>query len=555
MLLPAAGNSRRGMKLRPLESVRQAGQFLDPRIARRLLQAGALGPRRAVAAATTVPWVLGRGPSLAILSQINAVAHPHKPALHDRSGALTWRELDRRANRLAGALQALGISGEDTVATLLRNGREQVETLLACQRLGVPVAPLNTWAKAPELAYAIERAEPALLIFDPRHFDQAKRAVGRAKLLAAGEPYEDALAAHSAGPPFPLALDRTEPRIVIHTSGTTGKPKAAARSAASAGARSLVGLLGVVPYRSDDVILCPAPLFHSFGLLAVSMATLLGATLVLPERFDPKETLAVIEGHAVTAVSLVPVMIQRILSLPKRVREKHDLSTLRIVLASGSAMAPETRASTMHLFGEVLYDLYGSTEAGWVAIASPRDMAADQRTLGRPVEGVEVAVLDDRGQELPPGEVGALHVKSDALFEGYVSGEDVPERDGYLSMGDLGWRDDEGRLFVQGRSDEMVVIGGENVYPVEVEEVIEGLDGVRGVAVVGAPDEEYGHVLAAFVEGSVDADRIKEACRRDLASFKVPRTVKVVDRLPRTDTGKVKKADLTQQLEGALTSG
>jgi acyl-CoA synthetase (AMP-forming)/AMP-acid ligase II len=161
---------------------------------------------------------------------------------------------------------------------------------------------------------------------------------------------------------------------------------------------------------------------------------------------------------------------------------------------------------------------------------------------------VEVAILDDEGNELPPGEVGALHVKSDALFEGYVSGEDVPARDGYLSMGDLGWVDDEGRLFVEGRSDEMVVVGGENVYPVEVEEVIGHLDGVRGVAVVGVSDEEFGQVLAAFVEVSVDPGRVKEACRRDLASFKVPKVVRVVDALPRTDTGKVRKQELAEDL-------
>src|SRR5919198_3817575 len=248
------------MRLRSVETLKQIGQFLDPRIALRLTLARAVDPRRAIAAAASVPWVLGRGPSLAILSQINATAHPSKPALHDRSGTLTWKELDRRVNRLARALGDLGASGGDVVATLLRNGREQVETILACQRQGLPVAPLNTWAKARELRAAIEQAEPAVLVFDPRHFDQARSAVGGARLIAVGEPYEDALAAANEAPPFPFALGRSEPRIVIHTSGTTGKPKAAARSAASAGGRSLVGLLRVVPFRSDDVICCPAPL-------------------------------------------------------------------------------------------------------------------------------------------------------------------------------------------------------------------------------------------------------------------------------------------------------
>jgi fatty-acyl-CoA synthase len=370
--------------------------------------------------------------------------------------------------------------------------------------------------------------------------------VGGADLVPVGEPYEDELSAAGDGPPFPVTLSGRNPRIIIHTSGTTGTPKAASRSIASAGPGALVGLLGVVPYRSDDVIVCPAPLFHSFGLLTVSMTVLLGATLVLPERFDPTDTLALIERHRATAASLVPVMIGRILSLPGRDRTRHDLSSLRIVLASGSAMTPETRENAIELFGEVLYDLYGSTEAGWVAIAGPEDMAADPSTLGRPVAGVEVAIFDEEGRDVPTGETGILHIKSDAVFDGYASGEDVPGRDGYLSMGDLARLDEEGRLFVEGRSDEMVVVGGENVYPVEVEEVIEGVDGVRGAAVVGVPDEEFGQVLAAFVEGKVSPEQVTSVCQQELASFKVPRVIRIVDRLPRTETGKVKKQELAE---------
>ena len=537
------------MKLSPLETLRQVAQFLDPRIGLRLAQAGALGPRRAVAAAGSAPWLLGRGPSLGILSQINAVADGHGVAVHDRHGSLTWRELEARSNRLAAALREHGLGPGDVLATLLRNGREQVEAILAAQKTGISVAPLNTWAQARELGAVMERTEPALLLFDPRHFDQAKGAIGDAPAVPVGTPYEDLLARHSSLPGLPVTLRRGEPRIIIHTSGTTGRPKAAARSAASAGPRALVGLLGAVPFRTDDVIVCPAPLFHSFGLLTLSVGMLLGATLVLPERFDPEDTLALVEQHRATAAAMVPVMIGRILDLPKRARTRHDLSSLRIVLASGSAMSPDTRKRAIELFGDVLYDLYGSTEAGWIAVAGPEDMAADPRTLGRPVAGVEVAVLGDAGERGEPGEKGTLHVRSDAVFEGYTSGEDVPEREGFLDLGDVGWVDDEGRLFVEGRSDEMVVVGGENVYPIEVEEAIERVDGVRAVAVVGVPDDEYGQVLAAFVEGTVDPERVRAACRSELASFKVPKRVEIVDELPRTDTGKVRKRDLVASLE------
>jgi fatty-acyl-CoA synthase len=227
--------------------------------------------------------------------------------------------------------------------------------------------------------------------------------------------------------------------------------------------------------------------------------------------------------------------------------KRHDLSSLRIVLASGSAMSPEMRQNAMERFGEVLYDLYGSTEAGWVAIATPEDMKANGETLGKPVPGVDVAVYSDDKKRLDPGEHGTLYIKSDMLFEGYASGEETEEIDGYLSIGDIGWLDDDGRLFVEGRDDDMVVVGGENVYPAEIEEVIEGMDGVEDVAVIGMEDEEYGEVLAAFIKGSVEPDRVKETCKKELASFKVPKVVELVDDLPRNSTGKVLKNELIEQ--------
>jgi fatty-acyl-CoA synthase len=183
-----------------------------------------------------------------------------------------------------------------------------------------------------------------------------------------------------------------------------------------------------------------------------------------------------------------------------------------------------------------------------VAVATPEDMRADLRTVGRPVRGVEVAVFDEEGNRLPAGEHGVVHVRSDALFEGYQSGETAQERDGFLSMGDMGWMDDDGRLFVEGRADDMVVVGGENVYPAEVERVIASVRGVDDVAVVGVPDRQYGHVLAAFVVGTASPDAVVAAAKRDLASFKVPRTVETVNELPRTSTGKVLRRELVSEI-------
>jgi acyl-CoA synthetase (AMP-forming)/AMP-acid ligase II len=539
-----------------MDDLRPVLDLARPSTIRGLWRAGAFRLRGAVGAAASLPWLLGRGPSLGIISRINAAAAGPKPAIHDRQGTLTWRDVERRSNRVARALISRGVQPGDRVATLLRNGREIVEVLIGSQKLGVTVWPLNTWAGAEELAVLVEQADPRLLVYDVRQAERLEAVVpDDVALLAVGglgtgeaEPYESALEAAPSTPPPPFARHRAPARIVIHTSGTTGKPKGAARGAGTNALRDFAGLLGVVPFHRDDVILCPAPLFHSFGLLTGTVAFLLGATLVLPDRFDPQETLELIERHSVTACSLVPVMLRRILSLPEETRRRYDLSSARIVLVSGSAMSQDLREAATELFGDVLHDLYGSTEAGWVAIATPEEIRERPGTVGHPVPGVEVAAFSPSGKRLPPGETGELYVRSAAMFEGYVTGEESKKREGFLSLGDLGHLDQEGSLHVEGREDEMVVVGGENVYPIEVEEAVTRLDGVDDVAGIGVEDPEYGEVLAAFYTGPADPDAIREGCERALASFKVPRRVERVEELPRTATGKVRKAVLTELL-------
>ncbi|MFN2591159.1 MAG: AMP-binding protein [Actinomycetota bacterium] len=536
--------------------------LMHPKVLATLRRAGVLRPAAAVAAVSAAPWYVGRGPSLGIVSQLNAVSVPAKDAIRDRSGSLSWLQVDARANRLVHVLQSQGVRPGDRVALLLRNGREFAEALIACQKVGIVAAPLNTWAKPAELAVTIEGASPRLLIYDRKHQDQVREAVAAdlPKLVVGSEsvhrargemPYEGAVAAASAIPPLPYARAKGSARVVIHTSGTTGTPKGAARDAGVMGVQEFIGLLDTVPLRRDDVFVVPAPLFHSFGLLAFSLGSLLGVTFVFPERFDPERTLALIEEHRATAAAMVPVMIHRIMSLPPSVRKRYDLSSLRVLLASGSAISQDLRAEIDRMFPETLYDLYGSTEAGWVAIATPQDMVTHPGTVGRPVWGVELAVYSADGERLGSGETGEIHVRSGALFEGYTSGEQKRYRDGFVSIGDLGHVDDDGFLYLEGRADDMVVVGGENVYPAEIEAVIGRISGVDDVAVFGAPDPEYGEVLAAFVVGSASPDHVKETARRELASFKVPRHVKVVADLPRTSTGKVLKRKLIPLLEGS----
>jgi acyl-CoA synthetase (AMP-forming)/AMP-acid ligase II len=537
-----------------LAGLRPLLDLADPRTLTRLYKAGTLTPLTPVAVGLSLPWLAGRGQSLGVVSQMNSLVVGAKPALHDRYGMVTFRELDGNANRVAQALKRLDLSGGDRVGMLLRNGREFAEVVLGTQKTGIIACPFNTWSKPKELKSALEDSGCRALIYDSAHSKQLEAADLEGILLIAAGPERDALVGSitygdflSSGfdlPPFPFTLHAGTAKVVIQTSGTTGRPKGAQRSAAAAGLRSLAHLISIVPYHRNDTMLCPAPLFHSFGLATFTFATALGATLVLPEKFDPRGSLELIEKHQATAASFVPVMISRILELGDGVKSEYDLSSLRIVLASGSSMSPDLRNFTMELFGDVLYDLYGSTEAGWVAIARPEDIRANPKSVGRPVPGIEIAVFSEEGDRLPPGQSGEIFARSDVAFEGYTTGDSKKERQGFMSLGDAGYLDENGWLFVEGRADDMVVIGGENVYPIEIEEVIESLAGVKEVAVVGVDDAEYGQVLAAFVSGSVSEGEVEKKCRDELASFKVPRRIEIVDELPRTGTGKILKREL-----------
>lgn len=486
---------------------------------------------------------------------MNAMALPHKVALVDRSGPLTFAELERRANRAARLFTDLGVRPGESVVTLLRNGRHQVEILLAAQKLGLSATPLNTWSSPDESRAVLRAVEPKLMVYDVRHRDQVSD--GSATHLCVGDPskalprsldYESEASRYPGGPLSPISLATASPEIIIHTSGTTGTPKGARRDPAAAGVDSLARILRVIPLSREDVVLCPAPLFHSFGLATLAIASLLGATLVLPDRFDPADSLELVEAHEVTALAAVPVMLNRILALDRSQLDARNLAAVRIILVSGSALSEQTRVGTREVFGDVLYDLYGSTEVGWVAIATPADMVTKAGSVGRPVPGIDLAIFGEGGEILPPGSSGEIFVKSEVVFEGYTSGDSRPQKAGYMSIGDVGHLDPDGYLFIEGRADEMMIIGGENVYPIEIEDVIRSVDGVSDVAVLGVKDEEYGMRAEAFVVGTAEDQQILGACRSALASYKVPTAVHKIDELPRNATGKVLKRELAERV-------
>jgi fatty-acyl-CoA synthase len=335
---------------------------------------------------------------------------------------------------------------------------------------------------------------------------------------------------------------------VILTSGTTGAPKGATRRQPES-LDPVAGLLAMIPLRARERTLIAAPLFHSWGLAHLIIGVGLSSTLVLRRRFDPEETLRAIDEHGCTALVVVPVMLQRMLELGPKVISRYDTGSLRVIAASGSALPGELATEVMDTFGDVLYNLYGSTEVAWATIATPADLRAAPGTAGRPPRGTVVRLYDAQDREVAPGETGRIFVGSELAFEGYTGGGGKAVVEGLMSSGDVGHFDADGRLFIDGRDDEMIVSGGENVFPREVEDLVACLDGVEEVAMVGVPDEDFGQRLRAFVvleDGAgLSEDDIKAHVKANLARFKVPREVVFLDELPRNATGKVLKRELS----------
>jgi fatty-acyl-CoA synthase len=496
------------------------------------------------------------GPTLAAGAISNAVRFPNDAAVIDELGTLTWRDVDERSNALANAFSDRGIVEGDGVAILCRNHRGFIDATLACMKLGTTALYLNTSFAGPQITDVVRREDPVALVFDEEFAELTAEAGRRRKrFIAWSEPasrlrdtrLDDLIRSADRSPRVPP----DEPgRVVILTSGTTGTPKGAQRKQPDS-LDPVAGLFAKIPLRARERTLIAAPMFHSWGMAHFSMALGLASTMVLRRRFDPEDTLATIDRHRCTALAVVPVMLQRILELPPEAFAKYDLSSLRVIAASGSALPGELATEVMDRFGDVLYNLYGSTEVAWATIATPEDLRAAPGTAGRPPRGTVVKIVDDEGREVPRGQTGRIFVGNEMVFEGYTGGGNKQVLEGLMSSGDVGHFDDGGRLFIDGRDDEMIVSGGENVFPREVEDLLAGRDDVQEVAVVGVDDEQFGQRLKAFVVPAAgrqpSEDDLKEHVRRNLARFKVPREFVFVDALPRNATGKVLKRELQQQ--------
>jgi fatty-acyl-CoA synthase len=351
----------------------------------------------------------------------------------------------------------------------------------------------------------------------------------------------------AAGSEANLKPPPDKPRFVILTSGTTGAPKGAQRSSPD-GLLAIAALIDKIPFRSRETMMIAAPLFHSWGFFHLIMSLPTASTMVLRRRFDPEGTLQAVQECRAEVLAAVPVMIQRILSLPDETLAGHDLSSLRITSLSGSALPGELAIEWMDRFGDNVYNLYGSTEVAYATVATPADLRAAPGTAGRPPRGTTVRILGETGRDVSQGEVGRIFVGNEMSFEGYTGGGGKEVVDGLLCSGDVGHIDSEGRLFIDGRDDEMIVSGGENVFPREVEDLLADHEAVVEAAVIGVEDAEFGQRLKAFVvvkpEAEIGEDDLKAHVKANLAGYKTPREVEFLDELPRNATGKILKRDL-----------
>ncbi|OBF54553.1 acyl-CoA synthetase [Mycobacterium sp. 852002-50816_SCH5313054-b] len=548
----------------PGQAVAKVQQYLDRGAAelhyvRKIFESGAFrieAPQNyAAMAADIYKWG-----EFGMLPSLNARRHPDKAACIDEDGEFSYRELDEAAHAVANGLLEKGVKGGDGVAILARNTRWFLIAYFGAARVGARIILLNSEFSGPQIKEVSEREGAKLIIYDDEYTKAVSKAepeLGKLRALGSNPDADESsgsdddtladLIERSDKSPAPKASKHSS--IIILTSGTTGTPKGANRSTPPTLA-PIGGILSHVPFKAGEVTSLPAPMFHALGFLHGTIAMFLGSTLVLRRKFKPPLVLEDIEKYKVTAMVVVPVMLSRILDAVEKMDKKPDLSSLKIVFVSGSALGSELAERGLKDLGPVIYNMYGSTEIAFATIAEPKHLEFNSSTVGPVVKGVKVKIFDDNGKELPQGEVGRIFVGNAFPFEGYTGGGKKQIIDGMLSSGDVGYFDENDLLYISGRDDEMIVSGGENVFPAEVEDLITGHPDVVEATAIGVEDKEWGHRLRAFVvkkeDADLDEDTVKHYVRDHLARYKVPREVVFLDELPRNPTGKVLKRELRE---------
>ena len=499
------------------------------------------------------------GPHVAIMW--HAKMNPDKDCVLDGDRRYTWREFDEETNRLGHALAARGGAG-GRVACMLGNGAEYLVTQQALARIGGTAVQIGYRSKAAEIAYFLTNAEPQAAVVGAQYLPVFAEAMGQANqhprviVVGAtsspshGDRWEDATARFD-GATAPRPGGDGGGGVIVYTSGTTGKPKGAARNWKQTGLTSVVDLMVQVGMNHDDRHLVACPLYHSAAPAFVAMMMSLGASVVLLNHFEPEAALELIARERITSTMMVPTMLHRMASLPDEVRKKYDTSTLRWVMSGAAPLPTETARQFQDRFGPLLWNFYGATETGTVTLAGPRDHLMRPGTVGRALRGNEVRLLDDEGHDVGLGQVGEMYVRNSMLIAGYHKNQDATSsslREGFFSVGDLARADADGYYYMESRKHDMVISGGVNIYPREIEDHLHTHPAILDVAVVGVPDPEWGESLRAFVVvrpgATLTAVEVGDYCRTALADYKRPRQVVFLAELPRNPTGKILKREL-----------
>jgi fatty-acyl-CoA synthase len=507
------------------------------------------------------------GPHLAVM--FHAAAHPDKEALVEYGvhgvRRLTWGELDATINRLAGALVTRGLGSGGRVALMLPNGSEYLIAQQALARIGGTAVQIGYRSKPAEIAYILDNAEPTITIVHAEFLDAMRKAreqtgKGGAMIVVDGDSVTDAnaidwdraLAASSPEiPPRPRGGDGGG--VIVYTSGTTGKPKGANRSWKKTGFESVADLIDQCGMRADDRHLVVCPLYHAAAPAFVAIMMSLGATVVLMNHFDPEGSLGIIEKERITCTLMVPTMFVRITNLPEETLRKYDTSSLRWVMSGAGPLSTDTARRFMERFGPILWNFYGATETGLVTIAGPGDHVTRPGTIGKRMRGNEIRLLDDAGHEVPQGQVGELFARNSTMISGYHKNDEATQssqRQGFFSVGDMGRVDSDGYYYLESRKHDMVISGGVNIYPREIEDHLHTHPAILEAAVIGVPDPEWGETLKAFIVtrngAPLSETEVISFCREHLASFKSPKRVAFLAELPRNPTGKVLKRELRE---------
>jgi len=537
--------------------------------AKTLRAAGVLVPIRPTALAqfAKVARHTKLGPHLAVM--FHAATNPDKEAIVEYGPRgvtrMTWSDFDAAINRLANALHARGVTAGSRVATMLPNCTEYLVAQQALARLSATAVQIGYRLKGAEIAHILENSQPSATI---AHVDylpalrEARKLAGRHdEMIAVGGPgldlrdadeWERALAAADPHEP-PKVSGGDGGGVIVYTSGTTGKPKGANRSYKKTGFESVAEMILKVGIRADDRHLVVCPLYHSAAPAFVAIMMALGATIVLQDHFEPEPCLSIIERERITCTLMVPTMLIRIAALPPETIAKYSTRSLRWVMSGAAPLSTEAARRFMEAFGPILWNFYGSTETGLVTLAGPGDHVARPGTIGKAMRGNQIRLLDDQGHPVPQGQVGELYARNSTLITGYHGNDKATteaQREGFYSVGDIGRVDADGYYYLESRKHDMVISGGVNIYPREIEDHLSTHPKILEAAVVGVPDPEWGETLRAFIVLR-NGERLSESdvvdyCRSALADYKRPRKVTFLAELPRNPTGKILKRELRE---------